>query len=181
MVLTEVGPRDGLQNEQAAISTEDKIAFVDALSAAGHRQIEVSSFVRSDRVPAMADADAVFRGITRRPGVRYVGLVANRRGLERAQEVACDAIALFTATSSTFTEANIGMNVSTSLSRYARLAGEATQNQMTVRGYVSTIFACPYDGQTPPEEVLRVAESLLDMGCDEVSLGDTTGVGTPVQ
>jgi len=179
--LTEVGPRDGLQNEAAMVPTEAKIAFVDALTAAGHRQIEVSSFVRPDRVPALADAEDVFRGITRSSGVRYVGLVANDHGLERAAKVACDTIAVFTATSGDFTAANIGMSVQDSLDRYSPLVARAKAGGVAVRGYVSTIFACPYAGITEPEEVLRVAEALLDMGCYEVSLGDTTGVGTPTR
>jgi len=181
VLVTEVGPRDGLQNEKALIPTEAKIAFVDGLTAAGHRQIEVSSFVRPDRVPALADAEDVFRGIIRRPGVRYVGLVANQRGLERAQGVDCDTIAVFTATSKAFTLSNIGMNVQDSLSRYAALTRAAHAGGLGVRGYVSTVFACPHDGPTRPEDVLRVVEALLAMGCYEVSLGDTTGVGTPTQ
>ena len=177
--LTEVGPRDGLQNEQAQISTAAKIAFVDALTAAGHKQIEVSSFVRPDRIPAMADAEEVFQGISRAEGVRYIGLVANQRGLERAKEANCDTIALFTAASSRFTLANVGMSVDESLERYAALTAASLSAGIGVRGYVSTIFQCPWGGGVAPAEVLRVSRALLDMGCYEVSLGDTTGVGTP--
>ena len=175
--LTEVGPRDGLQNEKGLIPTEAKIAFVDALTDAGHRQIEVSSFVRPDRVPAMADAEAVFNGIRRAPGVRYMGLVANQRGLDRAQAVNCDTIAVFTAASSSFTRANVSMTVEESLSRYRPLVAQAG----SARGYVSTIFECPFEGPTEPHKVIAVAEQLLEMGCYEVSLGDTTGVGKPGQ
>lgn len=177
--LTEVGPRDGLQNESSHVSTDAKVAFVDALTDAGHSQIEVSSFVRPDKVPAMADADELFRRIRRAPGVRYIGLVANQRGLARAKSVACDTIALFTATSSSFTQANVGMSVEESLERYRGLCRSARSEGISVRAYVSTIFGCPFEGATRPSEVLRVAEALLDMGCYEVSLGDTTGIGTP--
>ena len=177
--LTEVGPRDGLQNESVQVATGAKVAFVDALTAAGHSQIEVSSFVRPDKVPAMADADEVFRRIKRAPGVRYIGLVANERGLARAQRASCDTIALFTATSSSFTRANVGMSVAESLVRYQKLCEQASTAGIAVRGYVSTIFRCPFEGHTAASEVLRVAEALLDMGGYEVSLGDTTGVGTP--
>ena len=177
--LTEVGPRDGLQNEQAQISTAAKIAFVDALTAAGHSQIEVSSFVRPDRIPAMSDAEAVFDGISRREGVRYIGLVANERGLERAMTAECDTIAVFTAVSSRFALANVGMTVDESLERYAELTATSRAAGIAVRGYVSTIFKCPFGGTIDPTDVLRVARQLLDMGCYEVSLGDTTGVGTP--
>jgi hydroxymethylglutaryl-CoA lyase len=177
--LTEVGPRDGLQNEQVEISTAAKIAFVDTLTAAGHQQIEVSSFVRPDRIPAMSDAEAVFGGISRAEGVRYIGLVANERGLERAMDAQCDTIAVFTAASSRFALANVGLSVDDSLERYATLTAASLSDGIAVRGYVSTIFQCPFGGNTQPAEVVRVARALLDMGCYEVSLGDTTGVGTP--
>lgn len=177
--ITEVGPRDGLQNERAPVTSDAKITFVEALVDAGVRQIEVTSFVHPKRVPAMADADTVYRGIERRPGVRYLALVPNRRGYDRAIAAGCDAIAVFTAASEGFTRANIGMTIAESLERFIELTTLSLEDQVAVRGYVSTVFACPYDGPVEPEEVLRVSERLLEMGCYEISLGDTIGVGTP--
>ncbi len=177
--ITEVGPRDGLQNERIPLPSAAKIAFVEALVAAGMRQIEVTSFVHPSRVPAMADAEAVYAGVTRAAGVRYLALTPNLRGYERARGAGCDAVALFTAASDGFTKANIGMTIAESLSRSAEITSRARTEGVAVRGYVSTVFACPYDGPVEPAAVLEVASALLDLGCYEISLGDTIGVGTP--
>ncbi len=179
VLVTEVGPRDGLQNEKAAVPTEAKVRFVDALVAAGVRQIETTSFVNPQRVPAMADAADVFALLPRRPGVRYVALVPNLKGYERARAAGCDAIALFTAASEGFARANINMTIEQSLAGFRDIAKAAAADGVSMRGYVSTVFACPYDGPTAPDQVLKVTEALLDLGCYEVSLGDTIGVGTP--
>ncbi len=179
--VTEVGPRDGLQNQPAEVPTEAKIALVEGLVGAGFRQIEVSSFVHPKRVPRMADAEAVFRGLRRREGVRYLALVPNLRGYERAASVGCDAIALFTASSEDFAHANLNMTIAGSLERFAAVTKRAHADGVAVRGYVSTVFACPYAGPTPPDKVVPVVERLFDLGCYEVSLGDTVGVGTPAE
>lgn len=177
--ITEVGPRDGLQNTSRGVSTAAKIAFVDGLTAAGFKAIECTSFVHPRAVPAMADAEAVFAGITRAPGVRYIALTPNLRGYERARLAACDTVALFTAASEAFTRANINMTIAESLERFAEVADVARADGVALRGYVSTVFACPYEGPIRPEAVLPVVEALFGLGCYEVSLGDTIGVGTP--
>lgn len=177
--ITEVGARDGLQNERAIVPTEAKIAFIEALVDAGCRQIEVGSFVHPKWVPAMADTDAIFAGLKRLDGVRYLGLVPNLRGYERARAAECDAIALFTAATEGFARANINMTIAESLEIFGGLAKRARADGVAIRGYISTIFACPYDGVTAPETVVPIVEELLAMGCYEVSLGDTIGVGTP--
>jgi len=179
--ITEVGPRDGLQNEPADIPTEAKIAFVEGLVAAGVRQIEVSSFVHPAWVPMMADAEAVFAGLRRRPDVTYLALVPNARGYARARAAGCDAIALFTAASDAFSRTNINMSIEESLEVFRAVAEQAAADGVRVRGYVSTVFACPYAGRVEPHAVLEVVEALLAMGCYEVSLGDTIGVGTPAE
>ena len=177
--ITEVGPRDGLQNERAPVPSAAKIAFVEALVDAGLRAIEVTSFVHPSRVPAMSDAEAVYAGLRRIEGVRYLALTPNLRGYERALSAGCDAVAVFTAASEGFNRANIGMSIEESLGQFRRIATRASADGVAVRGYVSTVFACPYDGRVEPEAVLEVATALLGGGCYEVSLGDTIGVGTP--
>ena len=177
--VTEVGARDGLQNEKVLVPTAAKIAFIEGLVEAGVRQIEVGSFVSPRWVPAMADTDRVFEGLRRAPGVRYLALVPNTKGYERALAVGCDAVALFTAASEGFARANINTTIAESLAAFRPIAQRAAADGVAVRGYVSTVFACPYDGPTAPEAVLPVVEALLDMGAYEVSLGDTIGVGTP--
>ena len=179
VMVTEVGPRDGLQNQPINIPTPAKVALVDGLGEAGFQQIECSSFVHPKRVPAMADAEAVFRGIARRQGVRYVALVPNMRGYARARAVDCDAVAVFTAASEAFTRRNINMTVEGSLERFEPVAQAAARDGVALRGYVSTVFSCPFAGRIEPEAVLPVVERLIDMGCYEVSLGDTIGVGRP--
>ncbi len=177
--VTEVGARDGLQNEKVVIPTSAKVAFIEALVAAGARQIEVGSFVSPRWVPAMADTDAVFAALPRVDGVRYIGLVPNVRGYDRARAAGCDAVALFTAASEGFARANINTTIAESLAAFRPIAQRAQADGVAVRGYVSTVFACPFDGPTAPEAVLPVVEALLELGAYEVSLGDTIGVGTP--
>jgi hydroxymethylglutaryl-CoA lyase len=181
VTITEVGPRDGLQNEKAVISTSDKVAFINDLMEAGLRRIEVGSFVNPELVPAMADAEAIFQLIPRSSEHMHIGLVPNQRGLERAIDAGCQAIALFTASSDGFARANINMSVAESLVQFRDVASKAQAHGMLIRGYVSTVFECPYDGKVDPKRVLEVSQALLDMGCYEVSLGDTTGVGTPAE
>lgn len=170
--IVEVGPRDGLQNESGWVPTEAKVAFVDRLSATGLTEIEVSSFVAPQWVPQLADAEAVFAAIARRPGVRYTALVPNQRGLGRAQAARVDGVAVFTAASETFSRRNINASIAESLERFRPVVAEST---VPVRGYVSTAFHCPFEGPVAPEAVLRVTSELLEMGCAEVSLGDTIG------
>ena len=177
--IVEVGPRDGLQNEKAIIPTAAKIELIDRLSATGLRTIEATSFVSPKWVPQLADAAEVHAGITRRPGVRYPVLVPNERGYDRAREAGADEIAVFTAASEAFNRANINAGIDESLARFAPVLERARADGVPVRGYVSTVLGCPYQGEVPVADVVRVARALHDMGCYEVSLGDTIGVGTP--
>jgi hydroxymethylglutaryl-CoA lyase len=181
VTVVEVGPRDGLQNEAAALSTADKIAFVDRLSAAGHRVIEVAAFVSPARVPQMADAAEVFAGITRAPGVRYTALVPNRAGLDRALAARADEIAVFAAASETFSRRNINQTIDESLARYRDVVAAASAAGVRARGYVSCAFGCPFEGAVAPDAVARVTEALLDAGVYEVAVSDTIGVGHPGQ
>jgi isopropylmalate/homocitrate/citramalate synthase len=177
--IYEVGPRDGLQNEALPITTADKRRFIEALLAAGLREIEATSFVRPDRIPQLADADELLPSLPRPPGVRYPVLVANRAGLDRAARAGADAIAVFTAATDAFTERNIGMTVAESLDRFAPLIAEAGERGWWRRAYVSTAFGCPYSGRVDPARPVEVALRLLDEGADEVCFGDTIGVATP--
>lgn len=177
--IFEVGPRDGLQNEARRIPTRDKIALVDTLSGAGFARIEVASFVSPKWVPQMADSAEVLRGITRAPGVRYAALTPNMRGLTDALEAGADEVAIFGSASEGFSRANINASIEESLGRFAPVMEAAAAEGLRVRGYVSCVVECPYDGPVAPGEVARVAESLWQMGCYEISLGDTIGQGTP--
>ncbi len=179
--IFEVGPRDGLQNEARKIPTADKIAFVDLLSRAGFRRIEVGAFVSAVRVPQMADSAEVFAGLARMPGVSYAALAPNLRGYEAARAAGADEIAIFASASEGFSRANLGASIDESLARYAEVADAARGSGVPVRGYVSCVAVCPYDGPTPPAEVARVAAALDAMGCYEISLGDTVGKATPEQ
>jgi hydroxymethylglutaryl-CoA lyase len=170
--LVEVGPRDGLQNESGWVPTDAKVAFVDRLSDTGLTEIEVSSFVAPQWVPQLADAEAVFAAIVRRPGVRYTALVPNQRGLARALSAKVDGVAVFTAASETFSRKNINASIAESLERFRPVVAESP---VPVRGYVSTAFHCPFEGPVAPASVLRVTSELLAMGCAEISLGDTIG------
>ena len=179
VTIVEVGPRDGLQNERAAISTADKIAFVDHLSAAGHRVIEVSAFVSPKWVPQMADAADVFAGITRLRGVRYTALVPNRQGLERAVAAGASEVAVFAAASETFSRRNINQSIDESLANYAAVCADATAAGLRVRGYLSTCFVCPFEGPIAPAQVAAVSKKLFDMGVYEVVISDTIGAAHP--
>ena len=177
--IVEVGPRDGLQNERVFIDTDAKVRFVETLVDAGIRDIEVSSFVHPAAVPQLADADEVFSRLRRVPGVRYSALVPNLRGLERALLCKPDEVAVFTGSTDSFVGKNIRMTIAESLQRFAPVVPAAVAAGISVRGYVSTAFGCPYEGAVAPEQGIRVAEQLFELGCREVSIGDTIGVGTP--
>ncbi|MBW4972039.1 hydroxymethylglutaryl-CoA lyase [Roseovarius mucosus] len=177
--IFEVGPRDGLQNEARHIPTRDKIALVDCLSDAGFARIEVASFVSPKWVPQMADSGEVLRGIRRAPGVRYAALAPNMRGLHDALEAGADEVAIFGSASEGFSRANINATIDESLARFAPVMAAAGAEGLRVRGYVSCVVECPYDGPVAPSEVARVAEALWAMGCYEISLGDTIGRGSP--
>jgi hydroxymethylglutaryl-CoA lyase len=177
--IFEVGPRDGLQNESRPIPTSEKVALVDTLSRAGFRRIEVASFVNPKRVPQMADGAEVLAGITRTAGVSYAALVPNMRGLERAIAAGVDEIAIFASASEGFSRENIGVSVEESLKRYREVAATALGQGLPVRGYVSCVTDCPFDGSVAPETVAAVAAALDAMGCYEISLGDTIGHGEP--
>ncbi|MDP2581635.1 hydroxymethylglutaryl-CoA lyase [Shimia thalassica] len=177
--IFEMGPRDGLQNEKRLIPTSEKIALVDCLSRAGFKRIEVASFVSPKWVPQMADSGEVLAGITRASGVSYAALTPNMRGFEGAVAAHADEIAIFGSASEGFSKANINATIAESLERFAPVAAAAKAANIPVRGYVSCVTDCPYDGATPPAEVAKVAKALLDMGCYEISLGDTIGQGTP--
>jgi len=179
--VVEVGPRDGLQNEKVTIPTEAKIDYITALADAGLRTIEAGAFVSPKWVPQMADTAEVYRNIPKDPGVDYPVLVPNLKGLDRAIEAGVKSISIFTAASETFNKRNINMSIDESFENYAPVAMRARSEGMKVRGYVSTAFGCPYEGDVAPEKVLEVSARLLDLGCYEVSVGDTIGVGTPVQ
>ena len=177
--IFEVGPRDGLQNEARLIPTSEKIALVDCLSGAGFARLEVASFVSPKWVPQMADSADVLAGITRAPGVSYAALTPNMRGLEGALAARADEVAIFGSASEGFSKANINASIAESLERFAPVAAAAIALGVRVRGYVSCVVECPYDGPTDPQAVARVARALLDMGCYEISLGDTIGRATP--
>jgi len=181
VTVVEVGPRDGLQNEAATVSTADKVTFVDRLSDAGFPAIEVSAFVNPARVPQMSDAADVFQRIARRPGTRYTALVPNLAGLERAAEAGLSEIAIFAAASESFSRANINRGIDDSLSAYAAVCERAHTSGIRVRGYLSTAFGCPYEGRVPPERVAALSARLLDMGVYEVAVSDTIGVAHPGQ
>jgi hydroxymethylglutaryl-CoA lyase len=179
--IVEVGPRDGLQNEKVVIPNEVKVDYITALGDAGLRVIEAGAFVSPKWVPQMAGTGEVYANIPKDPGVEYPVLVPNMKGLERAMEAGVTSIAIFTAASDTFNKRNINMTIEESFENYAPVAVRARSEGMRVRGYVSTAFGCPYEGDVPPEKVLEVSARLLDLGCYEVSVGDTIGVGTPMQ
>jgi isopropylmalate/homocitrate/citramalate synthase len=179
--IVEVGPRDGLQNEKVTIPLDAKIAYITALADAGLRVIEAGAFVSPKWVPQMADTAEVYRNIPKDPGVEYPVLVPNEKGLDRAIEAGVTSIAIFTAASDTFNQRNINMTIDESFVSYAPVVGRAHAEGIRIRGYVSTAFGCPYEGDVPAEKVLEVCARLLDIGCYEVSAGDTIGVGTPMQ
>lgn len=181
VTIVEVGPRDGLQNEATPIPTEAKVALVDALSSAGLTHVEVTAFVNPSKIPQLADAEHVCAAIARHPGVTYSALVPNERGYERALSGQLSAIAVFLSASESHNQRNIGCSVAEAFERFEPVMARARADGVSVRGYVSTAFGCPYEGEVDPGRVTQVARRLLDMGCEQVSLGDTTGLGNPAQ
>ncbi|MGK7755485.1 MULTISPECIES: hydroxymethylglutaryl-CoA lyase [unclassified Roseovarius] len=177
--IFEVGPRDGLQNEQHEIPVADKVALIDCLSGAGFARIEVASFVSPKWVPQMAGSAEVLAGITRVPGVRYAALTPNMRGFQDAMAAAANEVAIFGSASEGFSKANINASIEESLQRFAPVAEAAREVGVPLRGYVSCVTDCPYDGPVAPDQVAEVAGRLYEMGCYEISLGDTVGQGTP--
>jgi hydroxymethylglutaryl-CoA lyase len=181
VTVVEVGPRDGLQNEAETVSTADKIRLIDLLSEAGCPVVEVSAFVSPRRVPQMADAAEVFAGITRRAGVRYAALVPNLAGLARAHAAGVTDVAIFAASTETFSKRNINQTIPESLARYAEVCSRARSLGMQVRGYVSTAFGCPFEGDVAPSRVAEVAGALVGMGVHQVAISDTIGIAHPGQ
>jgi len=181
VTIVEVGPRDGLQNEHAAVSTADKIEFVNRLSAAGLAVVEVSAFVSPKWVPQMADAAEVFAGITRVAGTRYTALVPNLAGLDRAIAAGVSEIAVFASSTETFSRKNINQSIDESLATYRAVCERAIGAGVRVRGYLSTAFGCPFEGAVAPEQVAAVAEQLLALGVFEVAVSDTIGIAHPGQ
>ena len=179
VTVYEVGPRDGLQNEAETLPLDARVAFVDGLADAGLPAIEVGSFVSPQAVPQLADTGELYRRIHRVSGVRYPALVPNLKGLERALAVGVREIAVFTAASETFNRKNINAGVDESIERFRPVVARAKEEKVRVRGYVSTVFGCPYEGDVAPEAVREVVHKLLDLSIDEISLGDTIGVATP--
>lgn len=177
--IFEVGPRDGLQNEKRHIPAREKIALVNCLSRAGFRRIEVASFVSPKWVPQMTDSAEVMERILRAPGVSYAALTPNLQGFERAMDAGADEIAIFASASEGFSRANLNCSIAESLARFRPVAEAAHAANLRVRGYVSCVTDCPFDGPTAPAQVAHVAKALRDMGCYEISLGDTIGAGTP--
>lgn len=181
VTVCEMGARDGLQNEHALVATDDKVRYIDLLSESGLPLIEATSFVSPKAIPQLADAAEVFTRIRKHPGVRYPVLTPNSKGLERAKAVGADAVAVFTAASEAFTKRNINMTIAQSLETFRDVVRNAKENNMWVRGYVSTAFGSPFGDEVTPGMVVDVSRKLLDMGCDEISIGDTIGVGVPSQ
>jgi hydroxymethylglutaryl-CoA lyase len=179
VTVVEVGPRDGLQNEAEIVPTAAKVRFIEMLAAAGLPVVEATSFVHPAAVPQLADADQVLPQIARRPRVRYPVLVPNMRGMERAVAAGADAVAVFTAASEAFTQANVRMTIAESLEAFAPVLTAARSAGLWTRGYVSTAFGCPYQGEVDPAAVADVAVALDALGCDQISVGDTIGVAEP--
>ncbi len=177
--IYEVGPRDGLQNEASPISTEAKLRFIDLLADAGLREIEATSFVSPRAIPQLADADELMAGLDRRPGIRYPVLVPNARGMDRAEAAGADAICVFTAASEAFTKANINMTIAESIEAFRPVVDRALAHGWWTRGYLSTAFGCPYQGEVGEAAVVGVAQQLRELGIEELSIGDTIGVAGP--
>lgn len=177
--IVEVGPRDGLQNEPTILPAATKIELINALSETGLRSIEVTSFVSAKWVPQMGDNAEVFKGINKMPGISYPVLTPNLKGFEAALAAGAEEVAVFGAASESFTKKNVNCSIAESLSRFQDVMDAAKKAQVKVRGYVSTVVGCPYEGKIKPSAVVNVVDKLLEMGCYEISLGDTIGVGTP--
>jgi hydroxymethylglutaryl-CoA lyase len=181
VMLFEMGPRDGLQNESESVPTDAKVRYIDLLSESGLRWIEATSFVSPKAIPQLADASDVFTRIRKKPGVRYPVLAPNLKGYQRAKDAGADAIAVFTAASEQFTLRNINMTIEESLATFSEVVRAAKSDGMWVRGYVSTAFGSPFGDVVTPKNVVDVSARLLEMGCDSLSIGDTIGVGVPSQ
>jgi hydroxymethylglutaryl-CoA lyase len=179
--IVEVGPRDGLQNESAPVSVAARIALIQGLVDAGLKTVEAGSFVSPKWVPQMADTAAVLAGLKRKDGVRYPVLVPNLQGLEGAEAAGAKDISIFAAASESFSKKNINCSIAESLDRFRPVAARALAEERRLRGYVSCVLGCPYEGEIAPEAVARVSKALFDMGCEEISLGDTIGTGTPLK
>ena len=179
--IVEVGPRDGLQNEKEWVPTETKISLIEKLADAGLTKIEATSFVSPKWVPQLKDAHEVFTGIKRISGVSYPVLTPNMKGFERALEADAKEIAVFSAASETFTQKNTNCSIEESINRFRPVLEEAQKNNIQVRGYISCVLGCPYQGHVPVEDVINLAAKMIEMGCFQISLGDTIGAGTPVQ
>jgi hydroxymethylglutaryl-CoA lyase len=179
--IFEVGPRDGLQNEKSMVSVTDRIAFIEALLDAGLHTIEVGAFVSPKAIPQMVNSDQVLRGVSHRADGEFEVLVPNEKGYEAARAAGAREIAVFAAASEAFSRANINCSIADSIERFKPVMARATADGIRVRGYVSCVLGCPYEGEIKPAAVVNVAQSLWDLGCYEVSLGDTIGVGTPAK
>lgn len=179
--IYEVSPRDGLQNESAQVATHAKVRLIESLVDAGLKRVEVTSFVSPKWVPQMADADQVCQMIERREGVTYSALVPNARGLERAMKAGLDEVAVFISASETHNRKNVNKTIAQTMAAFEKVIGPAVEEGLRVRGYVSTVWGCPYEGEVDPEAAATIARELLDRGCYQISLGDTIGVGTPLQ
>jgi len=179
--IVEVGPRDGLQNEPTPVSVQARIALIEGLVEAGVKTVEAGSFVSPKWVPQMADTAAVLAGLKRQAGVRYPVLVPNLQGLEAAEAAGAKDISIFAAASESFSKKNINCSIAESLDRFRPVAARALEQERRLRGYVSCVLGCPYEGEIAPEAVARVSKALFDMGCEEISLGDTIGTGTPLK
>jgi hydroxymethylglutaryl-CoA lyase len=179
--IVEVGPRDGLQNEKDIVPAAVKIGFIDRLTASGLKTIEVTSFVSPKWIPQLADAEEVFKGIRKHPGVAYPVLVPNEQGMWRALKAGAREVSIFTAASETFNQKNINCSIAESIERFKPVMALAAEHTLRVRGYISTVIGCPYEGAIRPEVVARIAKQLSELGCYEISLGDTIGVGTPIK
>jgi len=179
--IVEVGPRDGLQNEPGLVSLADKLALIEALAETGLRRIEAGAFVSPRWVPQMADSEAVFAALAPREGVTYSALVPNLQGLQRAQQAGVKSIAVFGAASESFSRRNINCSIAESLERFRPVVEAATQAGLHVRGYVSCALGCPYEGAIAPQAVVDISRAMAQMGCAEIAVSDTIGVGTPLQ
>ena len=179
--IVEVGPRDGLQFEPSTLDHNIKIELIDKLADAGIQHIEAGSFVKADKIPQLADTDLLFKKLNRRDNVVYSALVPNEKGMQMAVDAKVNEVAVFTAASETFCQKNIGCSIKESIERFKPVIDIAKNHNIRVRGYISCIFGCPYEGQIKIADVVDVAENLFKLGCHELSLGDTIGVGTPSQ
>ena len=181
VTIIEVGPRDGLQNEPSFVATKTKVALINLLSQSGLQHIEVTSFVSAKAIPQLADNEDVFRAIDKPTGVHFSALVPNEQGMQRALDAGVKNIAIFTAASELFNRHNINCSIAESIARFTPVIAQARAKQIHVRAYISCVLGCPYEGEISPKQVMRVAEHLIKLGVDEISLGDTIGVGTPKQ